>query len=172
MVGRISPIRHIDLALEAVNKLVSQGVQVSLSIVGSPLIRDYKYYEILKKYVNDHNLSTCVHFIDAVEINKLPEIYSNHEVCLNLTDAGSFDKTIVEAASCGVIPLVSNNSLSDLLPKACITEVDPEIIAHSIQEAFDAHQRVEIQNELTKFVKSNSLDTLINKLFMELQYKQ
>jgi glycosyltransferase involved in cell wall biosynthesis len=116
MVGRISPIKHIDLAIEAMKALVSKGVPVSLDIIGPVLEKDKKYYDGLGFYVNENNLSKVVHFINGVSPEKLPEVYSEYEICLNLTPSGSFDKTIVEAPSCGTIPLVSNASFKYLLP--------------------------------------------------------
>jgi glycosyltransferase involved in cell wall biosynthesis len=164
MVGRIAPIKGIEFSLEAVKLLIDSGTQISLSIIGSPLTKDEEYYLALKKYVTDNNLSSYVQFTDAVSPDKLPEIYSNHEICLNLTPAGSFDKTIVESASCGAIPLVSNNSLKGMLPNPCVTERNPETIAHSIQNVLNTSVRLETKQELLKFAKSQSLSELIDKL--------
>jgi glycosyltransferase involved in cell wall biosynthesis len=169
MVGRITPIKHTSLALEAINHLVLSGAQVSLTIVGSPLPKDESYYNFLKKYVADNKLSSYVQFFPAVFPEKLPEIYSSHEVCLNFTDSGSFDKTIVESASCGAIPLVSNQSLSDLLPKECITSTSPETIAKSIQLLLGPREQLEIHGRLQSFVKSQSLSALMEKLFVEMK---
>lgn len=169
VVGRISPIKRIERALEAINRLVQSGAQISLSIVGSPLKKDIKYYNSLKNYVSSNSLSTSVSFIEAVTPDKLPEIYSSHEVCLNLTESGSFDKTIVEAAACGAIPLVSNKSLSGLLPAVCVTSDSVEDIAQSIQKLLEARIQVSIQKELKSFVNSQDLKSLTEKLFRELE---
>ena len=169
MVSRISPIKHIELAISAVRELVLSGTQVSMAIVGSPTEKDFVYDANLKKQVNEQNLASSVNFIDAVSQDKLPEIYSSHEIYLNLTPSGSFDKTIVEAVACGAIPLVSNTSLRSLLPEACITEATPKAIAASIQRLFDAHEQVEIQSKLRDFVASQSLISLMSKLFLEMK---
>lgn len=168
MVGRIAPVKHIELALEAVSGIVLSGGQISLSIIGSPLPKDTEYYENLKKYVVDNNLGSYVVFVDAVPPMKLPEIYSGHEICLNLTTEGSFDKTIVEAAACGAIPVVASEGLSGLLPEACITNSEPRTIAVSLQQALVAATQLEIAKELESFVKSQSLDALFTKLIKSL----
>ena len=168
MVGRISPIKHVELALEAVNEIISSGVQISLNIIGNPTEKDLTYYSSLKKYVEKNNLSTCVSFTEAVLPDKLPEIYNSHEVCLNLTEDGSFDKTIVEASACGAIPLVSNISLTGMLPDVCITQSFVSGVARSLKVLLDAHQKVEIQDQLKSFVESQSLSFLVEKLFAEL----
>ncbi len=169
VVGRISPIKRIERALEAINKLVLSGVQVSLSIVGSPLKKDVKYYNSLKNYVSANHLVTYVSFVDAVTQDKLPDIYSSHEVCLNLTESGSFDKTIVEAAACGAIPLVSNESLSNLLPAVCVTKDSVDEVSISLQRILEARTQVEIQKDLDLFVKSQDLNTLVERLFVEIK---
>jgi glycosyltransferase involved in cell wall biosynthesis len=169
MVGRISPIKHIDLAIEAMKALVSKGVPVSLDIIGPVLEKDKKYYDGLGFYVNENNLSKVVHFINGVSPEKLPEVYSEYEICLNLTPSGSFDKTIVEAPSCGTIPLVSNASFKYLLPSVCITNNNPQEIATSIVLLLDPQTQINIQKDLEKFIKSQSLSSLMSKLFLEIK---
>ncbi len=169
MVGRISPIKHVELAIEAIEILVSSGAQVSLTVVGPTLPRDLDYGKSLEKDVSDKKLSAYVQFFPGVSPDKLPEIYSSHEVCLNFTDSGSFDKTIVEAASCGCIPLVSNKSLQTLIPDECFTDVSPDKVAESIQKLLNPHNQLEIQKKLESFVNSQSLDGLTGKLFIEMQ---
>jgi glycosyltransferase involved in cell wall biosynthesis len=164
MIGRIAPIKNIDICLQAVKLLIDSGTQVSLTIVGSPLKKDTHYYNSLKMYVVNNKLESYVRFVDAVPPHKLPEIYSAHEICLNLTPTGSFDKTIVESASCGAVPLVINTSLERFLPALCMTELDPEIIARSIQKALSPDVRLKAQQELTVFAGSQSLQNLVSKL--------
>ncbi len=169
MVGRISPIKQIDLALKAIKILVSKGIQVSLSIIGPVLDKDQEYFESLKKYIKENNLSNIVSWKDAVSIDNLPEVYSSFEICLNLTPSGSFDKTIVEASSCGAVPLVSNSSLKGFLPDLCITGNLPEEIAESLQKLLEPKEQVKIQDKLKHFVESQSLSELVKKLLLEMK---
>ncbi len=169
MVGRIAPVKNNMLALEAMKELVDSKVQVSLSFVGSCEDKHKDYYESLKKYVDENDLSSFVTFTAGVSPSKLPAIYSNYEVCLNLTDTGSFDKTIVESAACGAIPVVSNLSLRGVLPDSCITDPNPKSISDSIQKMLLPHERIAVQKDLEKFVESQSLSNLITKLFNEIQ---
>lgn len=170
VVGRISPIKHVELALEAMETLLSRGVQTSMSIIGPSLQKDLKYVDSLKKYVIDHNMSTVVSFLGAVTPHELPKVYSGHEICLNLTQSGSFDKTVIEAASCGAVPLVANSSFLGLLPQICITENNPESIATSIEKILDPTEQIKIQKELELFVQSQSLNALTSKLLTEINH--
>ena len=169
MLGRIAPIKHIELGLEAINHLVLSGAQITLTVIGSPTEKDVGYLNSLKKYVEKNNLSSYIFIQDEVPFSKHPEIFSGYEINLNLTDSGSFDKTILGGTSCGAIPLVSNASLKNLLPAVCITEPTPKAIADSLLKLLDPHIQVEIQKDLELFVKSQSLETLMEKLFVEMK---
>ena len=169
MVGRISPIKHIELGLMALKKLIDSGVQVSLDILGPIAERDQSYANVLRDYVNKNNLASFVNFLSPVASSKLAEIYSSYEICLNLTESGSFDKTIVEASACGAIPLVSNISLWHLLPEVCITNDSLEAVALSLEKLLNVHEQMEIQEKLKSFVESQSLDNLMEKLFLEMK---
>jgi len=169
MLGRVAPVKHIELALKAVKLLVSSGDQVSLTIIGSALDRDRGYHEMLKNYILDNNLSSCVSLLEEVPFSKHPEIFSGFEISLNLTGSGSFDKSILGATSCGAIPLVSNTSLSTLLPEVCITNDSPEEIANSLHRLLNPSEQLKIQKDLKMFVESQSLDTLMSKIFNEMK---
>lgn len=169
MLGRIAPIKHIELALEAINYLILSGVHISLHVVGSPIEKDIDYYNFLKKYVIDNKLSAYIFLTGEAPLSKHPEIFSSYEINLNLTDSGSFDKTILGGTSCGAIPLVSNSSLRGLLPKVCITEATPKAIDDSLIKLLDQRIQAEIKEDLELFVKSQSLDALMKKLFVEIK---
>jgi glycosyltransferase involved in cell wall biosynthesis len=169
VIGRIAPVKNIHLALQALKILIESGSQVSMTIVGSPLPRDAGYAESLRQYAEDNALQSYVHFREGVSPDKLPEIYSSHDVCLNLTVDGSFDKTIVEAAACGAMPVVSNQSLRGLLPDACLTSRVPEEIAFAITQVLSGAVRAEVSRQLGQFVESQSLDALVKRLEQEMK---
>lgn len=168
MVGRISPIKNIDLGISAVKYMIDSGKQVSLTVVGSVLPRDEKYYSSLVSFVEKNNLGSFVKFSKAVGAEKLPEIYGSHEICLNLTESGSFDKTIVESASCGAVPLVSNKSLAGFLSDVCITQNSIQSVAESLEKLLRHDVRLDIEKSLKDFVEKNNLKNLMDKLVEEM----
>lgn len=168
MIGRIAPIKGIHVGLEVVRVLIESGTQISLDIIGSALPEHEAYERELVRYVEQNNLGVYVHFIPAVAPSALPEIYSTHDVCLNLTQDGSFDKTIVEAAACGAIPVVANLSLAQMLPAQCITERKPHAIAATIVHCLQAHERVVLRRELESFAESHGLVKLTDMLVAEI----
>lgn len=169
MVGRVDPVKNVRLGLEAVKNLLDDGQQFFMTIVGSPSERNYSYYQELKDFVVKNGLSGCVRFEKAVRPADLPAVYSENEICLNLTESGSFDKTIVEAAACGAIPVVSGKFFSKIFPESCVVSVySPEAVARNLKNMFSAETRLKIRDEIDQFVKKNSLDELVEKLKSEI----
>ena len=93
----------------------------------------------------------------------LSQLFAYSQICLQLEVLA---RTVLARS---LIPLVSNKSLKSLLPEACITENSPEAVANSLKKLLEAHLRLEIQSELESFVKSQSLESLKEKLFAEIQ---
>lgn len=168
MIGRISPIKRIEICLDAVLILIKSGVQVSMTVLGPCDEKNISYFDSLKDFVVKNNLSPYVKFFDGVKSEDLPKIYNEHEILVNLTQSGSFDKTIVEASSCGVVPLVSNESLFEYLPGVCTTKANPESLAESIEVLLRPDTKVKIEKDLKVFAEQNSLKGLIEKLTKEI----
>ena len=164
MVGRIAPVKHIEICLQAIKILISEGIQASLSVVGSVSKKDTIYFASLKEFVSKNKLESYIAFLPAVSQDKLPEVYSSHEICVNLTDSGSFDKTIIESAACGVLPVTSNKSLRGILPTVCISDFNPLSLAEALKKALITENQLKVRQSLDKLVSENSLSLLADKL--------
>jgi glycosyltransferase involved in cell wall biosynthesis len=169
MIGRISPVKRIELCLEAVLILINRGVQVSLTVLGPSDEKNPEYLDSLKDFVLRNNLSPYVRFFGGVKLEELPKIYNSHEIFVNLTPSGSFDKTIVEACACGLVPLVTNKSLAEYLPTVCVTENDAQKVADSLEIILKPETKVRTEKDLRNFVRENSLKNLMDKLTVELK---
>ena len=97
-----------------------------------------------------------------------PKIYNEHEIFINLTPAGSFDKTILEAAICGCILVVANKSLSgEIDEKMIVQEETAENVAEKIKYWLEVsvEDKNKVSEKLQNYVlKNHSLDVLIKKL--------
>ena len=132
--GRMSPIKKPDLLIEALTILDKQNIDFVCDFYGDPLPKDRDYYEILKKRINELKLEKKVSFFAGVPNNETPNIYSKYDIFVNLTESGSFDKTILEAILCGCVPLVRNLSLKGEINEDLIVEsADPSPIASTIK---------------------------------------
>ena len=122
--GRISPVKRIDLFIEALDLLAADRVDFSARVYGEPPARDRPYYERIRRQF----------FYPSVPPQKTPEIYNQAEIFINLTPSGSFDKTILEAMACGTLVIVANQSLAKILPESFLCAgANPRHLADKIK---------------------------------------
>jgi glycosyltransferase involved in cell wall biosynthesis len=105
--GRISPVKR---ALEFVDWLDTQDFSYA-TIAGEALPKDMAYRQLLQDRITEHGLGDRVRFVGAVRQEEALRLYQSHERYVNMTLAGSLDKTILEAASCGTLVKVENPDL-------------------------------------------------------------
>ncbi len=109
--GRIAPVKNIETLLVAVKGVGQTNSDITLTIVGEPTAgkpAELAYYEKIKKMTQNLGLKNRVNFLGRVSNNKTVEIYQDHDIFVNLTPTGSFDKSTLEAMACGTPVLVSN----------------------------------------------------------------
>lgn len=164
-VGRISPIKSIDKMVDGFILLNKENPELDFSfdIVGpadSALDKDYKAGLIQK--IGQAKLSEKIKFHTAVPQAQLPELYSSHQFCINLTESGSFDKTIWESVFCGCVPIVHNASFLDEIPddickKIGVRTLDATNVAQVLKN-------VDTTIDLMQIGKKHSLENLMNQL--------
>ncbi len=133
--GRISPVKKV---LEFVEWFNQQAESYSATLAGEALPKDKAYEALVRR-----RASNRIKFVGPVTQNQALELYQTHETYVNKTPAGSFDKTIFEAAACETKLLLDNEDLKFLESKS--------------------------SHELRNFVVQNhSLNLLMDKLKKEL----
>jgi glycosyltransferase involved in cell wall biosynthesis len=115
--GRISPVKKLDVFIEALNSLKKDGYNFKANIIGDAPERDRAYGESIKLMVKDYGLIDMVKFEKSVPNWQAPMIYCRHEIFINLTPAGSMDKTIFEAMACGNLVILCNRSFEKIFPE-------------------------------------------------------
>lgn len=113
--ARMSPSKRPDMLVDALAELARQKQDFSASFVGSPLPQDEAYYEELKRKVTSYGLGGKVVFLPAIQNNQTVDLYRAHEIFVNTSPSGMFDKTLFEAAACGCIVLASSADLERLV---------------------------------------------------------
>jgi len=111
--GRIAPSKNIHVLIEALALLHERGVQFIAHIYGEALPGDKDYYDTVKYSVEEKRLESRVFFHASVPNVETPAIYSAHEIFVNMSRSGMFDKTIIEAAACGCIPIAASEDFKD-----------------------------------------------------------
>ena len=149
--GRISPVKKLEIFIETLLELQKRGEIFMATIVGSPISEIDKIYEHKL-----HNLAAPLLetgkliFLPAVPHHETPAIYRAHEIYVNLTPPGSFDKTILEAMACGNLPA--------LLPDRLTTEIK-KLVSMSDREK----QVIRLKNQT--LVERHSLNQLFRTPF-------
>lgn len=128
--GRISPVKNLEVLIDAARLLFDRGVQFQFSICGDPTVVDQAYYGQLRKRAQELVDRGVVHFYSGVPHGATLALYHRARVFVNCTNSGSLDKTTLEAMACGVVPLTSNRAYATMLP--------PDIAARCVFREGDA----------------------------------
>lgn len=171
-VGRISPVKNLDVLIDALDILAKEGKKVDLRIVGGRDYGEEKYFSYIQKKVGNYNLDRFIIFAGEVPNSAMTEIYNQHEIVVNLTLTGSFDKTILEAMSCECLPIVSNELYRNVFPKdlhdlLIFKHNDSNKLADNIYKVMTLprEEKIEIGNRMREIVlKGHSLSTLGDRL--------
>lgn len=115
--GRIAPVKRIEILIDAFAEIKKIFSDVLSHIVGEPGEKDSLYYEGIKKRINERNVAEDIFFYGKVSNTETPAVYNQYEIFVNLTPTGSFDKTILEAMACETLAVISNRAYEHILPE-------------------------------------------------------
>ena len=121
-VGRIAPIKNIDVLIDAVAELDKMGHEFTLHLIGDVLPLDASYLNLLKEKAASLIANNKVAFLGSIPNRNLSVAYDRYEIVVNMTDSGSFDKTILEGMACEGLTVVSNRSFVGVLPEDTLFE--------------------------------------------------
>jgi len=166
--GRISPIKKVDILIEAANLLDKENINFVLNIVGEPGEKDKEYFEKIKNLAKNLKEKGEIKFLGKVPNYKTPEIYNQNEVMVNLSPSGLFDKTVLEAMACETLVLVSSNAFKEILPDFLIfEEKNPIDLKNKIINIFkmENEKKEILGKKFREWVNQNhNLDVLVEKL--------
>jgi glycosyltransferase involved in cell wall biosynthesis len=166
-IGRIAPVKRVELFVEALKILEDKGISFEASIYGDALEKDKGYFDDIKKKAEGPELVERINFQSGVPNYKTPEIYSKNQIYINLTPSGSFDKTILEASACGCIPVIINGSLEGVFDDNMIASDKAEDIANKIQYWLEADESIKQEWRVKLFnyvLENHSLNALMERL--------
>jgi glycosyltransferase involved in cell wall biosynthesis len=167
--ARISPSKHPDIFIEALSVLVAKSVPFAASLYGSPLPDDVPYYESLTALVQERGLRDRVRFFPGIPNSQTPEVYQAHEIFVNCSQSGMFDKTLFEAAASGCLVLASSLDFKALAGDEYHFS-DAAGLADKLRMtlAYSDEQRRNAIEKLQTIASQESLGTLMDGLAQEL----
>ncbi len=156
--GRIAPSKKIHILINEIEKI--NIPELIVNIYGDALPSDQQYLNGLKQ--------SKVNFYKGVPNNQTIDVYSAHEVFINLSSNGMYDKTIFEAIACGCLVLVSNDNLRGHVHDDFIfKQEDGEELRKKLVNIlnYTPERKKAASHDLMKFAELHSLENLSNKLF-------
>ncbi|MDP3962765.1 MAG: GtrA family protein [bacterium] len=166
--GRIAPIKKPDILGRALAILHEKGVDFTASFYGDPLPQDKEYYESLRSAVVESGISERVSFHPGIKNRETVDVYNAHEVSINLSPSGLYDKTIFEAMACETLILASSKSLYGVVPENFIfKERDAADLANKLEKILDLPQKEKAAKgiDFREIVTDNhSLEKLMGRL--------
>ena len=114
--GRIAPVKRPDLLIRAMIELSGENIKYQTSIYGDALPQDKDYLDFIKQKVKQKGLDKDIIFYSGIPNTATVDVYNGHELFINLSTSGMYDKTIFEAMACGCLVLASNKNLLGLIP--------------------------------------------------------
>ncbi|MCX6719200.1 MAG: glycosyltransferase family 4 protein [Candidatus Taylorbacteria bacterium] len=120
--GRMDPVKKPELLIEALKILNKEGIEFNVSFYGNPSSGNEQYYDTLKEKVTGSALNSKIRFYQGLSNSETVRIYNEHEIYVNVTGSGSFDKTIFEAMACEMLVVASNKGLIDVIDSEFIFE--------------------------------------------------
>lgn len=167
--ARIAPSKRPDMFIEALGLLKKQRVSFVASIYGSPLPSDNSYYESLKTRVQKLGLEDVVTFYPGVPNSEAPSVYAAHEISVNCSPNGMFDKTLFEAAASGCIVLAESEDFKNAAGEQ-FHHTNYSELAGRLNEmlAVTRDERTRITTHMASLARSESLASLCDRLSSEL----
>lgn len=168
--GRISPVKYIEVLIDALAEMKTNSF--SCDLVGDPPPQGRDYYQMILEKVQVAGLESKINFHRAVPNHQASELYRTYDLYTNMTPSGSFDKTIIESMAAGALPVVCNESLREILPEDFIfTAGDPHSLATKLKTVLSLsdQQKNRYRKKFREYaVDRHSLHGLIQKLSEEI----
>lgn len=167
-VGRISPIKNIEILLAALIKLQAVGHDFKFTLVGEIDAVPVEFFQKIKKLLAPLQAAGVLQQLGKVPNEFLPEILARQELLANLTPPGSFDKVQIEAMASGTLVLSANTALQEILPtEFLVTEIIEEQVMEKIQQIWQLSiaEKEKIHHINREYVVAkHGLDKLLTKL--------
>ncbi len=176
--GRIAPVKRPDILIHALQEVYKKGIQFTATFVGSALPKDTAYAASLRTLVAEggEDFARRISFVAGVPHDEVPAAFQRHDMYVNLSPSGMYDKTIFEAMGTGTITFTNNANLKGLFPadieryviykEADIADLAEHIAALLQAPAQDIERVRAAQYEYA--TSQHSLRALTKKLFSEL----
>jgi glycosyltransferase involved in cell wall biosynthesis len=169
-IGRMSQSKHLIEMLEVFDVLHARGESFTFTIVGEPITSDEeRYFSRLKQEVGKRPYHAKVIMRGGLLHDNLPQVLNLHDIFLNFATTGNMDKAALEALSCGIPVIATNDSFKNLLLpfELYVPSTHPTLIADAIEKLVSKGDKDKAALAATlrnKIVAEHSLTQLIPRI--------
>lgn len=169
-VGRLTPIKNLDILIDAVAMLRDTGVDFEVFLVGSTAVTaDQLYLENLQKRVKEKKLDNIVRFVGSVPNKEVMHYYWKSDISVNLSPTGGIDKVVLESMAAGVPVVVANKAFGEYFGKykddLIFKEGNAEDLSRKIRALLERIDKDEVGKFLIRTVEERgSAKTLIQQI--------
>ena len=164
--GRIAPSKRIEVFIEALSILAKDGMTFTADIYGDPLPKDEAYLLRLRKLVEKLELTERVKFFPGVPIREAPQVFGSHELFVNASPSGMYDKMIFESAASGALTVASSGDWARIADQRLTFDGSAEELAAALKTLLtlsDTDKAI-LHEKARELAVSQSLATLGTKL--------
>src|SRR5665213_2150252 len=129
--GRLDPAKRCELLVDALQLLYDENIPFVADIIGDPSVGNELYAHDLRNRAATLALEGMISMHPGISNNEARNVFASHEIYINLSPSGMFDKTIGEAMACGCIVVAVNDALRDIVPKEFMAGETPETVAYA-----------------------------------------
>ena len=173
--GRISPIKHLEVLVEAFSILKRKGLPVTFKIFGAPISStDLAYRQSLEHLLGKEGIVSEEVLVGAAPHAQMPEHRTHADYFLHASETGSFDKAVLDAIISGLLPISSSEAYKELFRDFEDSLTFPRSDAHALAERVFAlnllpeEERLRMSDTLKERVRSkHSLASLVTRIFKE-----
>jgi len=172
--GRIDSVKNVHILIEALELLAKEQVPFKATIIGTATPGREAYAAEVKEQSRSLEERGLVVSKPGVRFEDTPTIYASNRVFVNLTPPGSFDKTILEAAACGSLVVVSNPALKEVVDsRFFVGTLTADTTAAALKNALaltDEEFKKETATLRDYVVKEHSLKSLVTQVLSHIKH--
>ncbi len=165
--GRLSPVKKIDVIIDALIALRDRNQFFVASLVGDPTDADSEFAAHVRERARTLVEGGILSVSGSVAHENSPALYQSHDIYINMTAPGSFDKTIIEAMACGMVVVARNDAVKDVLGQGWVENDSREALERSLvwALALTSEERHRVGVQLREYAKrEHGLASLADKL--------
>jgi glycosyltransferase involved in cell wall biosynthesis len=119
VVGRITPLKRLDLLVDAIARLQDRVPQeLEIRLIGPTPVEDAAYEADLRRRAAELGIASRIIFVGSLGTEALVAEYQAADALVSLHIAGSFDKSALEGMSCGLPLLTMNPAFAPIMTAA------------------------------------------------------